>query len=151
MLSSFRLQHPAHASIDFRRSNLLSYHLQLGIKPIRGQQGVKLYNATIKQSQPDHVDLFLWNARGLITTNGKNKSQSLADYCSKKQNIIAVTESHLTPNHFDEEILTHLKGYSLHRTDRDTNIGRKSRCGGVALLASEDLVSTKTDTFSNGC
>ena len=69
----------------------------------------------------------------------------------KTSNIIAITETHLTPGHLDEEILSKFNDYILHRTDRDTEIGRKSKCGGVALLTTENLVSVKTDTYSNGC
>ena len=136
---------------EFVRKSLA---LDLGIKRIRGRARIPNYrfNVSLKQPNLKSTDFYLWNARGLITTNGNNRSQALADFMHPNTlKMIALTETHLTSDHLDEEITSKFQGYTLHRSDRDIEIGRKSKCGGVALLASENLVSVKTDAYSNGC
>ena len=151
-LSRYKSKHPRNGNIDLQKFTRESANLQIGIKLIRGRQGAQKFNVTLKHPSTSKVNLYLWNGRGLITINGNNRSQFLADFINpSSNNIVALTETHLTPNHLDEEILTYFKNYSIQRTDRDTEVGRKTRGGGVALLTSEHLVCITTDYYSNGC
>ena len=159
VLLNFRRQHPQHELTENfnRHFSHTSFELGIGLKrfkPNRGPNDSHYYNA--KQIEPAmqeaNVDLSLINMRGLITETGYNKSQILSDTIamSNKEHIIAITESHLTTEHGDEEILASFPNYTLHRADRDTTIGRKTKNGGVSLLTSPGILSTHRLTKSNG-
>ena len=57
----------------------------------------------------------------------------------------------MNPDHLDAEILSRFPDYTIHRTDRDTIIGRKQKWGGVLLLTSPGILSTDHLPYSNGC
>ena len=70
---------------------------------------------------------------------------------NNNEHIIAITESHLTDQHEDPEILSKFPNYTLHRADQNLTAGRKTKWGGVSLLTSPGILSTQPDKFSNGC
>ena len=64
------------------------------------------------------------------TQTGSSQQAKTDDYIdSTRENIVAITETHLTDNHLSEEILHHFKDYTIHRSDKDTSIGRKTKFG----------------------
>ena len=111
----------------------MSINLVAGLKRIRNRNRNVLprYNVIKKlaNNTKTATNFSLWNANGLVTANN-NRSQMLYSYIdSTRENIVAITETHLTDNHLSEEILHHFKDYTIHRSDRDTSIGRKTKFG----------------------
>ena len=99
------------------------------------------------------ISLTLVNSKGLI-----NQSDNKCDFLHSlitnlpAGHIIAMTETHLTTNHGDGEITKSFEKFTVHRSDRNTNIGRKTKWGGVLLLTSPGILSTKgEEPYSNGC
>ena len=133
-----------------------TYSINLGIRRFKANnaEGAFYYNAKLlcPPSTNKSVDLALLNARGLLSDKG-NKSQHISDFININNNehILAITESHLTDQHGDAEVLDKFKKYTLHRADRDLTIGRKTKMGGVCLLTSPGILSTKELKYSNGC
>ena len=83
--------------------------------------------------------------QGLVGTSF-NKSPFLCDLAQDSNSMwCAVTETWLRPEICDSELLVHLPGYALLRSDR---VGRQR--GGVCLLLREELTGEVLGTFSNG-
>jgi len=78
------------------------------------------YHSKSSNLKKNNTSLHLLNIRGLIT-NKENKSESIEKLLSASttSNIIILTETHLTVNHFNAEILRHLKNYNIIRSDRN--------------------------------
>jgi len=130
----------------------ISTNLNIGLRRIKRRYSYQsYYNVKLKDNK--QIELNLLNTQGLITRSGNNKSRFIYDLTSHTncETILALTETHLTSGHLDEEILSHFKDYTLLRADRDTMIGRKSRGGGVLILTSPNIVCTNKISFSNGC
>ena len=160
ILLNFRRQHPQHVNSDTFARVFIKHSLSLGIglrrfMLSRGTNNSHYYNAKLIEPdlQASEIDLSLINLRGLITETGLNKSKPLSDSVSlsnNKEHIIVVTETHLTTDHGNEEILVHFPNYTIDRLDRDITIGRKTKCGGVLLLTSPGILSTHRFSKSNG-
>ena len=87
----------------------------------------------------------LANMQGLVGTS-RNKSPFLCDLIENHNSIwFAVTETWLGPDISDSELLVHLSGYTLLRSDR---AGRER--GGVCLFLRDDHTGEVLNTFSNG-
>ena len=87
----------------------------------------------------------LANMQGLVGTS-RNKSPFLCDLVENENSIwFAVTETWLSPVVSDSELLVHLPGYTLMRSDR---AGRER--GGVCLFLRDDHTGEVLNTFSNG-
>ena len=113
------------------------------------------YNA--KRITPEYshttISLSLLNSQGLISQN-RNKCQFLHGLITSlpSEHIIAITETHLTPEIGDGEITKSFEKYTVHRSDRNTEVGRKTKNGGVLLLTSPDILCTAGEKpYSNGC
>ena len=143
----------AQLAADFRRCSL---NLDLGLRYIKVNH-LSYYNAKrlLSGNEQTSISLTLLNSRGLITQS-ENKCDFLNGIITSlpTEHVVVITESHLTPNHTDGEITNNatFKNYTLHRADRDTEIGRKSKNGGVLVLTSPAILSTKGEKpYSNGC
>ena len=83
-------------------------------------------------------------------------SKCLKEMSRKGQNVLYLNISLPSPKaiwllvHLDGEIKNSFVNYTVHRCDRDTEIGRKSKCGGIALLSSPGLLCTLGEKYSNG-
>ena len=84
------------------------------------------HNAT-----PNDLHICLLNTRSLV--NKLSNFQSLV--CSSDYSIFCITETWLSKDIFDNEILPY--GYSIYRKDRD------SRGGGVLLAVKNNIISTQ--------
>ena len=102
--------------------------------------------------------MHLVTIQGLIT-NKKNKNEFLklvtSSQNSTSNRIIAVTETHLNPQHFNAEITKYFTDYNVIKADRDTNYDMNDdyqlqSCGGCLLLTSQDIITIPKITFSNG-
>ena len=113
--------------------------------------GAVYYNA--RRLHPGtSISLSLINTQGLITQSN-NKCDFLHDLITNlpTEHIIAISETHLLDKHEDGEITKYFNKYTVHRSDRDINIGRKTKWGGVMLLTSPGILSTKGEKeYSNG-
>ena len=157
----FKEQNPAvipnigeeELKLRFRR---ISLKAGLGLlRPLKLPQGIVLYNVKRIELTPAQtpITLSLLNCQGLITINGKNKSEFLHGLISATptEHIVAITETHLLKEYEDAEIIRGFSNYTLHRCDRDVNKGRKKKWGGTLLLTSRNILSTEGDHLSNGC
>ena len=101
--------------------------------------------------------IHLVNIQGLITTK-KNKNDFLRLVTAQHpaaSRIIAVTETHLSTQHFNAEINKYFPDYNVVRADRDTIYETTDEyqlhsCGGCLLLTSPDIITLPQITFSNG-
>ena len=109
-------------------------------------------NNPVTNTAQTQVKFSLLNTQGLINTQGRNKSKSISDLIldPSSQHIIALTETFLTEDVEEAEILKYFPSYTLNRGDRDTQVGRKHKQGGCLLLTSPQIPSIKIDNFSNG-
>ena len=86
---------------------------------------------------------------------GEQSSLSLSYYCSRilgKNFVIhdlAVTETYLTRDMEDAEIVRHFSMYRLYRGNRDITNGQKQKQGGCLLLNLPDIISMAKELFSN--
>ena len=77
---------------------------------------------------------------------GRNKTPFLHDLATSRNCLwLAVTETWLSSNVLDSELLVHMPGYSVIRQDRQ---GRQR--GGVCLFLREDLTGETLFSHSNG-
>ena len=149
--------------LDFNDDHTVEIFKQLSLKAglglrrfvCRDLENSAFYNASRIHPNTSHtkITLSLLNSQGLITQS-VNKCDFLHGLITSlpAEHIIAISESHLTPNHGDGEITKYFENYTVHRADRNTEIGRKSKWGGVLLLTSPGILSTKgAEPFSNGC
>ena len=161
VIKMFTDQHTRFAEVDTSR---LTMHIQTmtnrevpavrRFKPVTAldhhyNAEVSITNTTATQTQ---VKFSLLNAQGLITSGGRNKSKTVSDIILDplSQHIIAITETFLTKEVEDAEVLRHFPLYTILRGDRDREIGRKTKQGGCLLLTSPDIPSIKIAEFSNG-
>jgi len=114
------------------------------------------YHSKSSNLKKNNTSLHLLNIRGLIT-NKENKSESIEKLLSASttSNIIILTETHLTVNHFNAEILRHLKNYNIIRSDRNITPNPDDDFqllsgGGCAILTSPNIVTVQKVTYSNG-
>ena len=94
----------------------------------------------------------VWNACGLLGKR-KCKLDFIKSFVDKnKLNFIIITESHLRSDINDNEVTRNLNGFSLLRSDRNTEYdtdSAKSK-GGSAILYPSEVCPTKVQCFSNG-
>ena len=139
-------------TLDFRRVSLSAGIGLRHFTPLLSGNKT-FYNAKRLIPKKHSISLSLLNTQGLIT-NTKNKCSFLHGLInnSTQEHIIAITETHLTDQHLDAEITNTFQNYTLHRSDRNTEVGRKSKNGGVLLLSSPGILCTKGEKeYSNGC
>ena len=160
VLQMFLDQHPRFQNSDaqyFKRNFQQMTHSEL--PQIRRFKIAKLkthsYNVERTKdiiTAQTQVKFSLLNTQGLITTRGRNKSKTISDLIldPTSQHIIALTETFLTKDVEDAEVLNYFPSYTLNRGDRDTEAGRKHKQGGCLLLTSPEIPSIKTENFSNG-
>ena len=81
------------------------------------------------------ISLSLLNSQGLISQN-RNECQFLQGLITSlpSEHIIAITETHLTAEYGDGEITKSFEKYTVHRSVRNTEIGRKTKNGGYCCL-----------------
>ena len=93
--------------------------------------GNSVYYNVSRLHRDTDISLSMINTQGLIhgTTNKCNFLHGIITSMHAKH-IIAITETHLTSQHGDGEITNAFDKYTVHRADRDTVIGRKTKCVG---------------------
>ena len=101
-------------------------------------------------------DFHLANIQGLISNRlNKNRTLNTVTTSQNSSKIIALTETHLTPQHYNAEILKSFPNYNIIRTDRDTEYDLDDEYqllshGGCLLLTSADIIVVPRVLFSNG-
>eukprot|EP00662_Eupelagonemidae_sp_cell21_P015808 gene15808-biopygen88115 len=88
----------------------------------------------------DSPSLLLWNARGLMTGKGHKLSELAEIAAAKRPAVIAITESHLDDSFQNGEVT--IAGYDIVRQDRDKQLSKKKKGGGVIVYVREELEAT---------
>ena len=90
-----------------------------------------------------NTDFYTANINGLLSKSKGNKCELLRKFISTRNThkVIALTETWLTPDHFNAEFIKPFHNYCMFRADRDTNFNpnndaQLSSRGGVAILTS---------------
>ena len=131
----------------------------------RGSQLKHVYLASPKSPEAirhhtvpsTNTDFYTANINGLLSKSKGNKCELLRKFIStgNTHKVIALTETWLTPDHFNAEFIKPFHNYCVFRADRDTNFNpdddaQLNSRGGVAILISPEITAIPVMSFSNG-
>ena len=106
------------------KSDIATSHHSNYVSCLTNQNPLYQKSLSNKPTNPTIIDMAMVNIEGLVTqTHGTDKCKFLNNIIHQgkdKESIIAITETWLTSDHLDEEILQHFPNHSIIRGDRTT-------------------------------
>ena len=135
-------QHDSPASAGGHTSNNLQ--AATGTNEVSNERGgITIWSRGLERRLPHSLQLL--NIRGLLGEGGRTKAGFISDLANRDKSLVTMlTETHLKETVRSSEILFHIPGYDIFRSDR---VNRE--CGGVAIIMHNSLSGELIGTFDN--